>query len=262
MPAQRVAFGTSGHRGSSFEPQLQRSAHPRDHARRSATTARRRASTARCSSASTRTRCPRPRCASALEVLAANGVDVDARATATSTRRRRPCRTRSSCYNRGRTTGLADGIVVTPSHNPPDNGGFKYNPPNGGPADDRRHRLDRGRARTRLLDERPEGRAGACRSRRRARAATTHRHDYLDAYVARSRQRHRHRRDPRRRASAWASIRSAAPACTTGRAIAERYGLDLTVVNDDVDPTFRFMTRRLGRPDPHGSVVAVRDAAR
>ena len=60
-------------------------------------------------------------------------------------------------------------------------------------------------------------------------------------------------------ASASASIRWAAPACITGSRIAERYGIDLTIVNDHVDPTFRFMTRRLGRQDPHGPLLAVRD---
>ena len=131
-PAQRVAFGTSGHRGSSFE--LSFNEH---HVL-----------------AITETICryreksgidgplflgidthalSQPAAASALEVLAAHGVDVMLAEGDEYT----PTPAVSHailCYNRGRTTGLADGIVVTPSHNPPDNGGFKYNPPNGGPA--------------------------------------------------------------------------------------------------------------------------------
>ncbi len=103
--------------------------------RRSATIAQARASTARFSWASTPTRFRQPACASALEVLAANGVEVMLAADDEYT----PTPAVSHAiltYNRGRTSGLADGIVVTPSHNPPDNGGFKYNPPNGGPADE------------------------------------------------------------------------------------------------------------------------------
>ena len=144
-------------------------------------------------------------------------------------------------YNRGRTAGLADGIVVTPSHNPPDNGGFKYNPPNGGPADtDVTGWIEAAR-------QRACSRAGLQGVQRMPLRAGAARRDDARARLPRRlrrrpRQRHRLRRDPRRRRSAWASIRSAAPACTTGRAIAERYGLDLTVVSEEVDPTFRFMT--------------------
>ena len=86
-----------------------------------------------------------PALTSALEVLAANGVEVMLADKDEYT----PTPAISHAiltYNRGRDAGLADGIVITPSHNPPDSGGFKYNPPNGGPADKRRHRLDRSRA--------------------------------------------------------------------------------------------------------------------
>ena len=101
-------------------------------------------------------------------------------------------------YNRGRTSGLADGIVITPSHNPPDDGGFKYNPPNGGPADDRRHRLDREARPTRLLEA---GLTASGASPLRAGAA---RGDDAPPRLSRRlrrrpRQRHRHRGDPRRR---------------------------------------------------------------
>ncbi len=99
-----------------------------------------------------------------------------------STRRRPPSRIAILTYNRGRSSGLADGIVITPSHNPPDSGGFKYNPPNGGPADSDVDPLDR---------DAGERFAGAWRGRRQAngaysaarRAATTHPHDYLQTYV-------------------------------------------------------------------------------
>ena len=92
-------------------------------------------------------RCPVPALASALEVLAANGVDVMIAEGDEYT----PTPAISHAiltYNRGRKTGLADGIVITPSHNPPHDGGFKYNPPNGGPGGSRRHRLDRERRQT------------------------------------------------------------------------------------------------------------------
>ena len=107
-------------------------------------------------SASTRTRSRSPACASALEVLAANGVEVMIARNDEYT----PTPAVSHAilkYNRGRTTGLADGIVVTPSHNPPDNGGFKYNPPNGGPADETATALDRSQRRTRFSNASSEG---------------------------------------------------------------------------------------------------------
>ncbi|MEP6739581.1 MAG: alpha-D-glucose phosphate-specific phosphoglucomutase, partial [Caldimonas sp.] len=130
VAAERVAFGTSGHRGSSFDRSFNE---PHVLAITQAICQYRRwqgidgplflgIDTHALS---------QPACASALEVLAANGVDVmlaqDDEYTPT------PAISHAILvYNRGRTSGLADGIVVTPSHNPPDNGGFKYNPPNGG----------------------------------------------------------------------------------------------------------------------------------
>src|SRR5438094_835092 len=121
-----------------------------------------------------------PAFATALEVLAANGVEVmvDRDAGYTPT----PVVSHAIlCYNRGRTTGLADGIVITPSHNPPDNGGFKYNTPNGGPADtDVTNWIevlanDLMKAGIDNVNRVPYARA--------LRAATTHRHDYLNTYV-------------------------------------------------------------------------------
>ncbi len=180
-----------------------------------------------------------PACASALEVLAANGVEVML-ATHDEYTPTPAISHAILAHNRGRTSGLADGIVVTPSHNPPDNGGFKYNPPNGGPAgEDVTGWIEA--AANGLLERALDGRqahparAGAARARRRT--ATTISTPTSPTSATSSTWT---RSAPRRSASA--SIRSAAPACTTGRAIAERYRLDLTVVSDEVDPTFRFMT--------------------
>jgi phosphoglucomutase len=142
-------------------------------------------------------------------------------------------------HNRGRTTGLADGIVVTPSHNPPTDGGFKYNPPNGGPAgSDITGWIEA--AANGFLEQ---GMAGVQRMgyARALLAPTTHRHDYLGAYVA-----------DLGNVLDLAAIRDAKvrmgvdPLGGAGvrywARIAEHYGLDLTVVSEEVDETFRFMT--------------------
>ncbi|MFZ0793538.1 MAG: alpha-D-glucose phosphate-specific phosphoglucomutase, partial [Candidatus Korobacteraceae bacterium] len=142
-------------------------------------------------------------------------------------------------YNRGRKTGLADGIVITPSHNPPHDGGFKYNPPNGGPADT--NITDWMQAKANQFLE--SGLAGVKKIayEKALRAPTTHRHDYLNAYVA-----------DLANVIDMDAIRGAKislgvdPLGGAGvhywEPIADRYGLDLTVVNKEVDPTFRFMT--------------------
>ena len=179
-----------------------------------------------------------PAFASALEVLAANGIELMIAPGDEYTPT--PAVSRAILkYNRGRTSSLADGIVITPSHNPPDSGGFKYNPTNGGPADSDVTGWIENRANEIL-------RTGIAAARRisvsQARhAATTHFYDYLGEYVAElggivdlnviRESRIRMGVDPLGGAGVhyW------------GR-IGERYGLDLTVVNEDVDPTFRFMT--------------------
>ena len=120
------------------------------------------------------------------------------RRRATNTRRRRRSRTPSWSYNRGRKSGLADGIVITPSHNPPEDGGFKYNPPNGGPADTDITGWIEDQANA-LLDRRPAGRASASRSSRRCAPPPRTEHDFLERLRRRSRQRDRSRCDPRRR---------------------------------------------------------------
>ncbi|MFC6521427.1 phosphoglucomutase (alpha-D-glucose-1,6-bisphosphate-dependent) [Undibacterium arcticum] len=179
-----------------------------------------------------------PACASALEVLAANGVDVMLAENDEYT----PTPAISLAiltYNRGRTAGFADGIVVTPSHNPPDSGGFKYNPPNGGPADTGVTGWIEAKANEFLKS----GLKGVKRMpfEKALRAATTHRYDYLNAYVSELDQ-----------MIDMAAIRGedihigVDPLGGAGvhywGLIGERYHLNLTVVSDEVDPTFRFMT--------------------
>jgi phosphoglucomutase len=174
----------------------------------------------------------------ALEVLAANGVHVmvDARDGYTPT----PAVSHAILvYNRGRTMGLADGIVATPSHNPPEDGGFKYNGPNGGPADTSVTTWIQNRANALLA----ESNAGVKRMplERARRAPTTHRHDYAESYV-----------EDLANVIDFDVVRSATlrlgvdPLGGAGVAywgmIADRYALPLTVVSEVVDPTFRFMT--------------------
>ncbi|MDB5805470.1 MAG: alpha-D-glucose phosphate-specific phosphoglucomutase [Betaproteobacteria bacterium] len=183
-----------------------------------------------------------PAGATALEVLAANGVEVMIAEGDEYT----PTPVISHAilgHNRGRrggqSGGLADGIVVTPSHNPPKDGGFKYNPTNGGPADTAVTRWIQDKA-NELLEA---GLAGVKRVplARALAASTTHRHDYLGAYVGELGQ-----------VLDMPAIRGSGlklgvdPLGGAGvhywARIAEQYGLDLRVVNPAVDPTFRFMT--------------------
>ncbi|MBX3084440.1 MAG: phosphoglucomutase (alpha-D-glucose-1,6-bisphosphate-dependent) [Anaerolineae bacterium] len=179
-----------------------------------------------------------PALASALEVLAANGVEVMIAAEDEYV----PTPAISFAiltYNRGRKTGLADGIVITPSHNPPDDGGFKYNPPNGGPADGSVTSWIEARANEFLEN----GLKGVQRIsvQKALHASTTHRYDYLNAYVAALAQ-----------VVDMDVIRDSKlnlgvdPLGGAGvhywEPIADRYHLNLTVVNHTVDPTFRFMT--------------------
>jgi len=237
VPAQRVAFGTSGHRGSSFDLSFNE-AHVL--AITQAICAHR---------SSQRIDGPlflgidthalsAPACASALEVLAANGVDVMLALGDEYT----PTPAISHAilaHNRGRSSGLADGIVVTPSHNPPDSGGFKYNPPNGGPAGtDITAGIEA--AANRFLD-------AALRGVKRVpyaqalRASTTHRHDFVSAYVADLG--HVIDFDVIRDAKLRIGVDPLGGAGVHYWArIAEHYRLDLTVVSDVVDPTFAFMT--------------------
>jgi len=236
-PAQRVAFGTSGHRGSS----LRRSFNEDHIGAVVQAVCDHRVSAgvdgplflARDTHALSD-----PAATTALEVLAANGVTVlvDAADRYTPT----PALSHAILrHNRGRSSGLADGIVITPSHNPPTDGGIKYNPTHGGPADTDVTGWIEARANALL----GEGSTGVRRiPAARARAAeTTATYDFLDAYVgdlpsvvdldAIVGSPLRIGADPLGGASVdyWA-------------AIADRYQLELTVVNPLVDPTWRFMT--------------------
>ena len=237
VPSQRVAFGTSGHRGSSFDGSFNE-----QHVL-----------------AITQAICEyrqaqhidgplflgldthalsQPAFASALEVLAANGVNVMLALGDEYT----PTPAISHAilvHNRGRSSGLADGIVITPSHNPPESGGFKYNPPHGGPAGTN---ITAGVEATanRYLET---GLRGVKRvpHAKALRASTTQRHDFLSTYVA-----------DLDSVIDFAAIRNATvrigvdPLGGAGvhhwARIAEHYRLDLTVVSDVVDPTFAFMS--------------------
>ncbi len=237
VPEQRVSFGTSGHRGSSFDRSfnewhilaitqaicLYRRQEKVDgplflgidtHA------------------------LSQPALASAMEVLAANNVDVmlAERTDYTPT----PAVSHAILtYNRGRKSGLADGIVVTPSHNPPESGGFKYNPTHGGPAGSEITSWVQAKAND-FLKAKLDGVQRLTLAKALA-APTTHKHDYLTAYV-----------EDLGNIIDMEVIRASGirfgvnPLGGAGvhywEPIAERYGLNLEVVNVSVDPTFRFMT--------------------
>jgi len=257
--AQQVAFGTSGHRGSAFNGAFNeahilaitqaiveyRAAHDtsgplfigRDTHGLS-----------------------EPAWVSALEVLAANDVvtAIDSADRYTPT----PAVSHAILtYNRGRNDGLADGIVVTPSHNPPYDGGFKYNPPNGGPADTDATNAIAKRANEILRNGEPVKRVPLARA-----LQTVQRHDYMDAYV-----------DDLPNVVDIDNIRKAGirigadplggASVDYWAAIAERHSLDLTVVNPLVDATWRFMTldhdgkirMDCSSPDAMASLIANRD---
>src|SRR4029453_6840395 len=176
--------------------------------------------------------------ASALEVLAANSVEVMLSEGTSYTPT--PAVSHSILrYNRGRESGLADGIVITPSHNPPDDGGFKYDPPHGGPADSSITFWIETKA-NEYLQRELEG-VKRVLSEKALHASTTHKHDFLSAYV-----------EDLASVVDMTAIRDAKirlgvdPLGGAGidywPRIAEKYGLDLTIVNQTVDPTFRFMT--------------------
>ena len=180
---------------------------------------------------------------SALEVLAANDVDVriapHGAYTPTPAISHAILKYNRPKQNRGRQAGLADGIVVTPSHNPPDNGGFKYNPPHGGPADSQTTAFIQDAA-NEFLNHKLEG-VRRIPFDNALKAATTHTYDFMNEYV-----------EDLGTVLDLDVIRDSHIALGVDplggagvhywRPIAERYGLNLTVVNETVDPTFRFMT--------------------
>jgi phosphoglucomutase len=262
VPEQRVAFGTSGHRGCAFSDSFNE-----DHIL-AITQAicgyrRQQAINGPLFLAMDTHALSEPAFETALEVLAANGVEVmiDQDGGYTPT----PVLSHAILtYNRGRRTGLADGIVITPSHNPPEDGGFKYNPPSAGPADTTITRWVEDRANALL--------AGGLREVARIpqesalKASTTHKHDYVSAYV-----------NDLGNVVDMDAIRAAnlatgvdplggAGVAYWGR-IAERYRLTLEVLNTSVDPTFRFMTldwdgkirMDCSSPDAMAGLIALKD---
>ena len=237
IPAQRVAFGTSGHRGSSLDSTFNEG-HVLAISQAICEHRARAGIDGPLFLGVDTHELSEPARISAIEVLAANGVTVmlAARDGFTPT----PAISHAILVaNRGRTAGLADGVVITPSHNPPEAGGFKYNPPNGGPADTTITRAIQDRA-----NELLQGKlAGVKRMpvERALRAATTRRYDYLEAYV--SDLGSILDMDAIRGAGLKLGVDPLGGAGVHYWApIAERYGLDLTIVSDTVDSTFRFMT--------------------
>ena len=237
VATQRVAFGTSGHRGSSLDVSFNE-AHILAITQAICLYRKEQGTDGPLFIGIDSHALSEPAFASALEVLAANGVEtmVDAAGGYVPT----PVISHAILtYNRGRTSGLADGIVVTPSHNPPRSGGFKYNPPHGGPADSNATGWIERQANAFIADDL----RGVLRTHfARARAAsTTHRHDYLDAYVS-----------DLSSVVDLAAIRDAkvhvgvdplgGASLAFWQAIGERHGLNLEVVNDVIDATFRFMS--------------------
>ncbi|HET6606213.1 MAG TPA: phosphoglucomutase (alpha-D-glucose-1,6-bisphosphate-dependent) [Rhodopila sp.] len=237
VPSQRVSFGTSGHRGSAFDHGFNE-----DHILA--------ISQAIClHRASKGVTGPLfvgidthalsvPALASALEVLAANGVEtmIDEHGGYTPT----PVISHAIlCYNEGRSSGLADGIVITPSHNPPEDGGIKYNGPNGGPADTD---VTGWIARTanELLERKLTG-VKRIPYDRAVKSPHVHRHDFITPYVA-----------DLANVVDMDAIRSSGvtigidplggAAVRYWQPLIDRYGIAATLVNEAVDPTFRFMT--------------------
>jgi phosphoglucomutase len=237
VPAQRVVFGTSGHRGSALDNAFNE-AHILAITQAICLYRKQQSIDGPLYLGIDTHALSEPAFASALEVLAANGVDVmiDADNGYTPT----PVISHAILtYNRGRKRGLADGIVITPSHNPPRFGGFKYDPPHGGPADTHVTEWIERQANDFIAD----GLCGVARVpfERARSAATVHHHQYLDSYVsdlpsvvdlqAIRESKVRIGVDPLGGASVayW-------------DAIGDRYGLNLEVVNHVIDPTFSFMT--------------------
>ena len=188
-PAQRVAFGTSGHRGSSLENSFNE-----DHilaiSQAICEYRREQGIDGPLFIGMDTHALSEPALATALEVFAANGVDVMIQTGRGYT----PTPVISHAiltYNQGRSAGLADGVVITPSHNPPDDGGFKYNPPSGGPADTETTSAHPGSGQ-RVPRRRLGRRSNACPLSKALQAGHARQHDYITPYVARSGKRHRH----------------------------------------------------------------------
>ena len=237
VPGQNVAFGTSGHRGSSFDKTFNEY-HVLAITQAICLYRKEQGIDGPLFMGIDSHALSEPAFVSALEVLAANEVEVMISAGGEYV----PTPAISQAilvYNQGRTTGLADGIVITPSHNPPNGGGFKYNPTNGGPADTAVTGWIEKQANI-FLQQDLQG-VKRIPFERALRAPTTHTYDFLNNYV-----------NDMGNVIDMEAIRSAGvrmgvdPLGGAGvnywGAIAERYRLDLTVLNKAVDATFRFMT--------------------
>ena len=237
IAAQKVAFGTSGHRGSSFKRSFNEY-HVLAISQAICLYREKEGITGPLFLGIDTHALSEPAFVNSMEVFAANGVNVMISSGGEYT----PTPAVSHAiivYNRGRTTGLADGIVITPSHNPPDGGGYKYNPTNGGPADGHITGWIENKANELLL--------GGLKDIKRMpyeqalKASTTHEYDFLNTYVNDLES------VINMDAIRGADIRMGVdPLGGAGvnywGAIAERYKLDLIVLNQDVDLTFRFMT--------------------
>ena len=237
VPAQHVAFGTSGHRGSSFDCTFNE-AHVLAITQAICLYRRQQRISGPLFIGFDTHALSQPAFESALEVLAPNGVDVVIARGGEYTPT--PAISRAILvHNRGRKDGLADGIVVTPSHNPPEDGGFKYNPPNGGPADTGVTAWIEKRANALLREGLETVRRQPFEQVLRTSAVTEH--DFLDAYTA-----------DLANVIDFDAIRASSirlgvdPLGGAGvnywAPIAERYRIDLTVVSEQVDPRFGFMT--------------------
>jgi phosphoglucomutase len=237
IPVQRVVFGTSGHRGSAFAKSFNEW-HILAISQAICLYRKKQKIKGPLFLGMDTHALSVPALASALEVLAANDVEVMLAEGDEYT----PTPAISLAiltYNRGRKTGLADGIVITPSHNPPHDGGFKYNPPNGGPADGSITGWIEAKA-NEFLESKLEG-VKRIVHEKALHAPTTHRYDFLNTYI-----------NDLANVIDMEVIRAAKisvgvdPLGGAGvhywGPIAGHYKLDLTVVNQSVDPTFRFMT--------------------
>ena len=236
-PAQKVSFGTSGHRGSSLQNSFNED-HVLAICQAVCELRRARGITGPLYMGMDTHALSEPAQVTALEVFAANDVDVVIQAGLGYT----PTPVISHAilaYNCGKITGLSDGVVITPSHNPPDDGGFKYNPPSAGPADTAITKTIQDRANEILMNGLREVKRWPLA--RAVKADTTHEYDYVATYVA----------DLHNVVDVQAIARSglkigADPLGGASLAywdpIAEMYGLAVEVVNRQVDPTFSFMT--------------------
>jgi phosphoglucomutase len=237
VAGQRVAFGTSGHRGSAFDTAFNE-AHILAITQAIVLYRKKQGIDGPLFLGIDTHALSEPAFATALEVLAANGVEtmIDEGDGYTPT----PAISHAILtYNRGRTTGLADGIVVTPSHNPPEDGGFKYNPPTGGPADSPTTQWLQDTANA-LLAGALDGVTRMPYERAR-KASVVHRHDYIGSYV--SDLGHVVDLDVVRGSTLSLGVDPLGGAGVRyWSAIADRLKIGLTIVSDAVDPTFRFMT--------------------